>query len=148
MALHKAVTGGLAAQIFGSGPVPKLALVRAAWARVVGAGLAHRTEVLAIEGNTLRLRVPDARWRKVLHRMQGDLLRRLRELIGNLAPRRLGFTEGPVMPAPPEHPALPAPREAVPAPQAVIDAAAAIADVELRARFLESAARYLSRSSD
>src|SRR4051794_36926337 len=96
MALRRAVGDGLAARIFGGGPIPTLALVRAAWPRVVGPDVARRTEVLAIEGSTLRLRVPDAGWRKVLHRMQGDILRRMREVAGSLAPRRLGFTEGPV----------------------------------------------------
>src|SRR5690349_10251855 len=100
MTLRAAVSDGLAARIFGAGAAPALALVRAAWPRVVGADLARRTEILAIEGTTLRLRVPDVRWRKVLHRMQGDILRRLRELVGSVAPRRLGFTEGPVSEVP------------------------------------------------
>ena len=47
-----------------------------------------------MEGGTLRVRVPDASWRKVLHRMQPQILGRLRELAGDLAPRRMGFVEG------------------------------------------------------
>ena len=47
-----------------------------------------------MEGGTLRVRVPDASWRKVLHRIQPQILARLRELAGDLAPRRMGFVDG------------------------------------------------------
>jgi hypothetical protein len=50
--------------------------------------------VLGIEGGTLRVRVPDAGWRKVLHRMQPQILGHLREIAGDLAPRRMGFVDG------------------------------------------------------
>src|SRR5262249_3379687 len=115
-----------------------------------GPDLARRTELLAIERDTLRLRVPDVRWRKVLHRMQHEILGRLRDVAGDLAPRRLGFTEGPAAAPEPAEPAAPdavTPAATPPeAPAAVAQAAIAIDDPELRARFLQSAARYLSRS--
>ena len=38
-----------------------------------------------------QIRVPDARWRTVLHGMQPDILRRLREIAGSLAPWRIGY---------------------------------------------------------
>ena len=91
---------GLARRLFGTVPFRTLALVRAAWPRAVGPDLARRTEVVALESATLRVRVPDARWRKELHRMQPQILARLREIVGDLAPRRLGFMEGPIAPAP------------------------------------------------
>jgi predicted nucleic acid-binding Zn ribbon protein len=84
----------LAARLFGASPARTLALLEAAWPLAVGPELARRTEVLGIEGGTLRVRVPDARWRKVLHRMQPQILGRLREMAGDLAPRRMGFVEG------------------------------------------------------
>jgi hypothetical protein len=145
MSLTRAQTPGLAARIFGAGPEARLALVRACWRVAVGEDLARRTEVLALEGTTLRLRVPDARWRKVLHRMQRDILWRLHQSVGDLAPKRLGFTEGPVASdvALPEAPAPPPLR---PVPDAVAASAESILDPDLRRRFLETAARYLSRA--
>jgi hypothetical protein len=115
----------------------------------VGADLARRTEVVALEAGTLRIRVPDARWRNVLHRMRVQILAQLRAVALDLAPARLGFLEASV--PMPELPALPAPTVPAaplplpPLPPAVVEAAAAIPDADLRARFLESAARYLSR---
>src|SRR5678815_2906688 len=84
----------LAARLFGASPARTLALLEAAWPLAVGPELARRTEVLGIEGGTLRVRVPDAGWRKVLHRMQPQILAHLREIAGDLAPRRMGFVDG------------------------------------------------------
>jgi Dna[CI] antecedent DciA-like protein len=84
----------LAARLFGASPARTLALLEAAWPLAVGPELARRTEVLGIEGGTLRVRVPDAGWRKVLHRMQPQILGHLREIAGDLAPKRMGFVEG------------------------------------------------------
>jgi hypothetical protein len=149
MALQRLITTSLARRLFGAVPARTLALVRAAWPRAVGPDLARRTEVLALDDGTLRVRVPDARWRKELHRMQRDILGRLREIVGDLAPRRMGFVEGPVAAA--SAPALEAARTAVPHPPApppaeVLAGAAVLDDPELRRHFLEVAARYLERS--
>jgi hypothetical protein len=146
MALRRAEPVSLAAQLFGAHPSRTLALIRAAWPRVVGPELARRTEVVAIEGITLRVRVPDARWQKVLHRMQAELLGRLRAVAGELAPRRLGFVAGSV-PDPAPAPRI-APRDIdVPPPSAgLLRAADAIEDPEVRRRFLDTAGRYLARS--
>ncbi len=141
--MRKAVTSALAARLFAPGSPQALALLKAAWPHAVGADVARRTEVVAIEGTTLRLRVPDAGWRKVLHRMQGEILTRLRSVAGDLAPRRLGFMEGPVA-LPPEPARLDPPIEVSPSPD-LVAAAAAIPDAELRARFLAAAARALAR---
>jgi hypothetical protein len=135
---------GLAARIFGSEPA-RLALIKGAWPFAVGPELARRTEVLALEGRTLRVRVPDAGWRKALHRMQPQIVARLRSVAGDLGPSRLGFSEGQVA----------APAEAKPAASdaggngtsldpEVSAAAGGIADAELRQLFLAAAARYLS----
>jgi len=80
--------------------------------------------------------------------MRGDILARMREIAGDLAPRRLGFVEGPVaIPQPPKE----APSSAEPAgppspPPGVVAGAAVLSDPDLRERFLEAAARYLERS--
>jgi len=92
------------------------------------------------------VRVPDAGWRKALHRMQPQIVARLRTIAGELGPSRLGFSEGQVA----------APAEAKPAAAIGMDglapvdpevaaAAERIADGDLRRAFLASAARYLSR---
>ena len=143
MALKPAASQDVASRLFAPGSRAAAALVVAAWSRAVGADLGGRTEVVGLEDGTLRIRVPDARWRGVLHRMRHDILARLRETAGPAAPVRLGFVEGPV--APPKTRAnlvLPAAR---PAPASVAAAAEAIEDEALRERFLESAGRYLAR---
>jgi hypothetical protein len=134
----------LAARLFGASPARTLALLQAAWPLAVGPELARRTEVVGVERGTLRVRVPDASWRKVLHRMQPQILARLREVAGELAPFRMGFLEGAVAaPAPPG----PGPTDdRKPLPASVETAAARIEDEEIRSRFMQAAARYLSRS--
>jgi hypothetical protein len=149
MGLERAAGMGLAARLFGSAPERTLALLRAAWPRVVGPELARRTEVIALEGDSLRIRVPDAGWRKGLLRMRREILTRLRDLAGDLAPRRLGFTEGFPAGTAPSLPPIPPPAPEVPAPPpspALSAEAARIRDPELRARFLEIAGRYLART--
>jgi hypothetical protein len=143
MALKPAASREVAARLFAPGSRAAAALVGAAWPRAVGPELGGRTEVVGLEAGTLRVRVPDARWRIVLHRMRHDILARLRETAGPAAPVRLGFVEGPVAP-PKARVEAPAPGGR-PAPPSLVAAAAAIEDAALRARFLESAARYLDR---
>jgi len=146
MSFHAA--GGVASpeRLFGKRPAATLALLRAAWPLAVGRELALRTEVLALEGRALRVRVPDARWRKALHRMQREILSRLRAVAGDLAPTQLGFSEGAVTGASDVetrqdlHPVEPGP-----APPEVASEAEAIPDPEMRALFLRTAALYLER---
>ena len=145
VALTRAGASDVAARLFGGAPERVRALMRAAWPLAVGPELSRRTEVLGIERGTLRIRVPDARWRTVLHGMQPDILRRLREIAGSLAPWRIGYVEGGMKDAGP----LPAPpAAAAPAglPAAVAGPAAAIADEEIRRRFVDTASRYLARN--
>jgi len=147
MALQRLVTTSLARRLFGAVPARTLALLQAAWPRAVGPDLARRTEVVALEATTLRIRVPDARWRKELHRMQPDILARMREIAGDLAPRRLGFMEGPVaVPTAVKPVRLEEPAEPPSPPAGLVAGAAVLCDPDLRARFLEVAARYLERS--
>jgi hypothetical protein len=166
----------LAARLFGASPARTLALIEAAWPLAVGPELARRTEVLGIEGGTLRVRVPDAGWRKVLHRMQPQILGLLREIAGDLAPRRMGFVDGGFQggsPTPgvsgesattdqPQSTAAPqsggdarggfqgGPRTpispGVSAPPEIKAVAAMIDDEDIRTRFTEVMTRYLERS--
>jgi hypothetical protein len=153
MALQRASSSPrLRGELFGARGERTLVLLQAAWPWAVGDELARRTEVVALDAGTLRVRVPDAGWRKVLHRMRGDILRRLYDVAGEFAPRRMGFMEGPLASntsagrpeAAPRATPLPVPATASPA---LCKAAEAIADPDLRQRFLESAALYLGRAS-
>jgi hypothetical protein len=145
MVLRRAGGSDVAARLFGGSPERVAALLRAAWPLAVGAELGRRTEVLGVEKGTLRIRVPDARWRVVLHRMQPDILRRLREIAGSLAPWRIGFVEGGIADAPlASAPPATAPG---PPPAPVTASAAGIEDDEIRRRFLATAARYLARTN-
>ncbi len=54
------------------------------------ADLARRTEVVALQAGTLRIRVPDARWRNVLHRMRAQILAQLSTVAGDLA--KMGYS--------------------------------------------------------
>ena len=146
MSFDRAKPGVLASQLFPPGSTQALHFVRSAWSLAVGPDLARRTEVLALDKGTLRIGVPDARWRLVLHRMQRQLIARLREVAGELAPRRIGFIENPAFGAD-EPLAAPAelPQPAATPPDAVCSAAYAIPDLELRTQFLEVAGRYLAR---
>ena len=144
MALDRTRDPDFAARIFGSRPEHTLALLRAAWPAAVGADIARRTEVVALDRGVLRIKVPDAGWQRSLLRMRGDILARLRSVAGGAAPRGLGFVSGPVAHAPqaaPRPPAAPLP----PTPRAVTEAADTISDPEIRARFVAAAARYLAR---
>ena len=144
MALTRAGASDVAARLFGGAPERVGALLRAAWPLAVGPELSRRTEVLGIERGTLRIRVPDARWRIVLHRMQPDILRRLREIAGSLAPWRIGFVEGGMKDADPLPPPG-APGQPAVLPAEVAKRAAEIDDEEIRERFLATATRSLAR---
>jgi hypothetical protein len=147
----------LAARLFGGSPARTLALLQAAWPQAVGPELARRTEVLGIESGMLRVRVPDAGWRKVLHRMQPQILGRLREVAGDLAPRRMGFVEGGIAIGPSQAQSTATPHGSDDgsrpptepggsAPPEIDTLAAAIPDPEIRERFAATAARYLARA--
>lgn len=140
---HPALTG-IATEVFARNPERRLALLQAVWPAAVGPSLARRSVVVALDRGILRVRVPDAAWRKVLFRMRGEILNRLRKAAGPAAPRTLGFMEGPV-PEPPRPEAPAAGPIDVVAPSSVRAAADAIADDELRTRFIQAAARYLAR---
>jgi hypothetical protein len=135
----------LAADLFGATPARRLTLMKAAWPAAVGADLARRSEVVALDGDLLRVRVPDATWRRSLWRMRSDLLGRLRQVAGSAAPHALGFAEGPVAGSEATETTAAAPTVAVPLPPALVAAADQIPDLDTRERFRKSARRYLGR---
>ncbi len=134
----------LAARLFGGKPEATLALLRAAWPGAVGEELARRTEVVALDGGVLRIKVPDMRWQRTLVRMRGFILSRLSRVAGQAAPRALGFVTGEVPDRGADAPAAAVP-EVVPPPPLVAEAALSITDLELRSGFTAAAGRYLAR---
>jgi hypothetical protein len=134
----------VASHLFAATPERRLALLRAVWPAVVGQDLARRSEVVALDHGVMRVRLPDAAWRRVLLRMRAEILARLARLAGAAAPRRIAFVEGTVAVAP-EPPKVPPPACPSAPPPLVVAAAEAIPDPELRARFVATAARYLER---
>lgn len=145
MGLRPAGTRETAARLFDTRE-RALALLRAAWPGAVGAEIARRSEVVSLAGGTLVVRVPDGRWRRTLHRMQRVILRRLREVAGDRAPARLGFSEG-LVPADEPAPAPTVAVEAAPLPATIVEGARAIEDAEIRDAFERTAALYLGRGS-
>jgi hypothetical protein len=137
----------LAASLFGTAPARRLLFLKKAWPAAVGPDLARRSEVVALDGDLLRIRVPDAVWRKSLWRMRSELLTRLRRIAGPAAPHALGFAEGTVSAAPDER----APRAPLVVPRPLgadlAEAARAIPDTEIRELFCRTAGRYLGRFS-
>ena len=59
-----------------------LELLQRFWPELVGDQLAASTRVIAINGSTVVLNVPDLIWRKQLMRMKKTLLQKLNELWG------------------------------------------------------------------
>lgn len=102
--------------------------------------------MLGVDGSVLRVQVPDARWRKVLHRMQATILGRIGRVAGEAAPGRIGFIEAPVEDT--GNGAAEGEATAIPLtpPDVVERSAAAIDDPELRRLFLETATRYLGQA--
>ncbi len=153
-AMQRPSDPALAKQLFGASPERTLLLMRAAWPVAVGPELARRTEVVALDGSVLRVRVPDATWQRGLARMRGEIMSRLREIAGAASPRSLGFVLGPLEAAAAgdasaarRTPRAGAPALSRPASAQLVAAAQAIPDAELRESFLAAAARYLARFS-
>ena len=140
--LKKALSAEAAADVFDAERA--LPLVQACWPAAVGPRLAERTQVLALDGGTLVVRVPDARYTRILFRLRREILERLRLSLGRRAPRQLGFVESAT-----PSPAPPPPMPPVERPRAVLSAelesaALAIEDQEIRALFVKSASCYLA----
>lgn len=137
--------GSLARELFGGAPERRLALLSALWPRVVGPEVARRSKVIDLQGEQLRVRLPQGPWRRTIVPMRGEILLRLRSAAGSLAPRRLYFIEGEVEDDLAPFQPAPAIAEPLPLPQAVEEASHLIDDPESRERFRATAARYIER---
>jgi hypothetical protein len=144
--MRSAADSDIAGRLFGAAPSARFTLVHELWPTIVGPEIAQRTEVVALDERTLRVRVGDIAWMRTLHRMQREIIGRLSRRIGPLAPKRLGFVEGKLSESVVKPPERSPEKAAVPPPPPHIAAAAeAIEDPELRQLFLNAAARYLDR---
>ena len=72
-------------------PQTPLAAVQAAWAKTVGEQLAARATPVSERDRTVTVECADAVWAQELDLMQGALLERLREQLGEQAPEALRF---------------------------------------------------------
>jgi len=72
-------------------PQTPLAAVQAAWASAVGEQLAARATPVAEREGTVTVECADAVWAQELDLMQETLLERLREQVGEQAPKALRF---------------------------------------------------------
>lgn len=72
-------------------PQTPLAAVQAAWGNAVGEQLAARAVPVSERGGTVTVECADAVWAQELDLMQGTLLERLREQLGEQTPDSLRF---------------------------------------------------------
>ena len=83
--------GAFQAALQKAAPKTPLATVQAAWAAAVGEQLAAVATPVSERGGTLTIECADAVWAQELDLMQETLLERLREQVGDGAPRALRF---------------------------------------------------------
>jgi predicted nucleic acid-binding Zn ribbon protein len=72
-------------------PKTRLAAAQVAWATAVGDGVAAVAEPVSEHDGELVVSCVDSVWTQELDLMQGQLLERLREQLGDQAPRSLRF---------------------------------------------------------
>jgi predicted nucleic acid-binding Zn ribbon protein len=72
-------------------PKTRLAAVQAAWTAAVGDGVAAVSEPVSEREGTVVVACADSVWAQELDLMQGQLLDRLRERLGDETPERLRF---------------------------------------------------------
>jgi predicted nucleic acid-binding Zn ribbon protein len=72
-------------------PKTGLASVQAGWSRAVGEQIAAVAQPISERSGTLTVECTDAMWAQELDLMQGQLLERLREALGERAPQALKF---------------------------------------------------------
>jgi predicted nucleic acid-binding Zn ribbon protein len=72
-------------------PKTGLASAQASWSEAVGPAIAEVTQPVSERAGTLTVECTNAMWAQELDLMQGQLLERLREALGEGAPRALKF---------------------------------------------------------
>lgn len=84
-------TAGLRAALERAAPKTPLAAVQSAWAEMVGDRIAAVARPVAERGGEVTVECSDSVWAQELDLMQEQLLERLRERLGEQAPRSLRF---------------------------------------------------------
>ena len=69
-----------------------LVLLQKLWPALAGENLARMTTIVAIQGSTVVINVPDLVWRKQLARMKSQLLRKINEPWGSPRITEIAFT--------------------------------------------------------
>jgi|SRR5579884_4093551 len=82
------------AKLKATGVVAPDDLARAAWPAAVGQRLADRTRPLRMVRSTLIVEVDDAVWQRQLHQMRGQILTRIRQVLGDGMVEDLEFRVG------------------------------------------------------
>lgn len=72
-------------------PELERSIVRRAWEQAAGAAIARHTSVQGIEDGVLRVRILDPAWERSLREMKPELVRRLRQALGDRAPRDVAW---------------------------------------------------------
>ena len=125
---------------------PELA-AKLAWSRAAGEGLRRNAVPVRLDGTTLIVSVADALWQKQLESMAGELLFRVKKLLGG-GVNQIVFRISPadvskVQSLEPDEPRKQTRGSAL--PNELLFAAGSIADEELRARFLRAADNLIAR---
>jgi predicted nucleic acid-binding Zn ribbon protein len=84
-------TGAFRAALALAAPKTRLAATQAVWAETVGERVAAVAEPLSERDGALVVACSDPVWAQELDLMQGELLNRLRERLGEQAPQSLRF---------------------------------------------------------
>jgi predicted nucleic acid-binding Zn ribbon protein len=84
-------TAALRAALDRAAPKTRLAATQAAWAETVGERIAAAAEPVSERDGTLLVSCSDPVWAQELDLMQGQLLDRLRDRLGEQAPQSLRF---------------------------------------------------------
>ncbi len=117
-------------------------LVAKYWTDVVGFELARRAEPEALSQGVLTVRVTDATWGKMIHRLQDRIAPELNRAIGMKLVHRINFTKRSRLERPPPVEEKKMSDVEPEAPPGIVEASKAIADPELRTLVVRSAARY------
>jgi hypothetical protein len=113
------------------------------WESVVGEELAKRAEPEALADGLLTVRVTDPVWGRTILKLQGRIVPRLNQALGQNLVRRIVFTRRESAGHGKDLRVLPKPKREAEAPESVVRAAASIPDPELRARVTRIVARCL-----
>ena len=84
-------SSGLRTALDRAAPKTPLAAVQMAWAEVVGERIAAMAQPVSERGGEVQVSCTDSVWAQELDLMQGQLLERLQERLGERAPQSLRF---------------------------------------------------------